>query len=112
MRFFIYLVWILIALVLVTIALANTEVVRVTLTPEWLPIIGGFGLSLPLFVHIYAAIFAGLALGVFVEYVREGRYRRVARKAKRQLKKTEKQLEKNKADSGVPDDEVLAIINT
>ncbi len=110
MRFLIYLVYILIAIVFVTLAVANTEVVRVTLLPEWFPLFGGFGFSAPLYLHLFLALFGGMMLGLFVEYVRESRYRRQARKAKRALKKTEKQLQKTKSEAGQHDDEVLAIV--
>ncbi len=112
MKYLIYLVYILIALILVTVAVANPEMVRVTLLPEWFPIWGGLGLTLPLFAHVYIALFVGIAMGLFFEYLREARYRKQARRAKKALKKTEAQLDKTKKKSGDHDDEVLAIIET
>ncbi len=109
-RFFVYLIFIVLAIVLVTVAIANPQVVRVTLLPEWFPVFGGFGFSAPLFVHLFIALFGGLLIGQFFEYLREARYRRQARRAKRALNKTQKQLDKTKAAAGETDDEVLAIV--
>ncbi len=109
-RFFIYLLYIIIAIVLVTIAVSNPQSVTVKFLPDWFPLFGGVSVTLPLFVHIYIALFEGLALGLLIEYVREARFRRQARKAKKELKKTEQTLQKTKKDAGQHDDEVLAIV--
>ncbi len=110
MKYLVYLFYILIAVILITIAIYNRDPATITLTPDWLPLFGGVKLTAPLFALIYIALFAGMALGLFFEYIRESGYRRQARKAKRELKKNEKELQKTKEDAGQYDDDVLAIV--
>ncbi len=105
-----YIFFIVIAIILVTVAISNSTMTTVKLLPDWFPIFGGWGITLPLFVHLYIALFAGLGFGFFIEYLRESRYRREARKARKALKKSEKELSKTKSDAGQHDDEVLAIV--
>ncbi|MBR3369838.1 MAG: LapA family protein [Rhodobacteraceae bacterium] len=75
-----------IALVLLTLALANRAVVTVQLLPDVLAGLLGFNLSmtLPLFMILGLAVGFGLLLGFVWEWVREYGYRREASQARRE----------------------------
>jgi uncharacterized integral membrane protein len=111
MTFIRYLFLGVVALILMTLALANRQVVTLRLIPEDLGIRPTFddGLSLPLFVVIFAAIALGLLIGFTWEWMREHKHRAEARAQRAQKEKLEKELAKTKARAE-PDDDVIALV--
>ncbi|GAA3867844.1 LapA family protein [Celeribacter arenosi] len=102
------------AVVLVTVALANREPVTLALLPSELGRVVGvdFSVSLPLYVVIFGAIVAGLLIGFFWEWMREHKHRAAARDnhlAKQRLSREVKRLKTDKAKS--EGDEVLALLD-
>lgn len=68
------------AIVLVALAVANRAPVAFTIDP-FNPGNPGLTLSLPLFVLLFAALALGLVVGSLATWLRQGRYRRAARRS-------------------------------
>ena len=67
-----------VAIVLVTLAVANRQVVSVAIPPQ----IGDaplYSFSLPLFALIFATLFVGMVIGSFATWVSQGKHRKEAR---------------------------------
>ena len=113
MRYIRYAVWALLALVLVSVSLANRGFVELKLMPEALAELARFNLtlSLPLFVVVLAGIALGVALGYVLEYLREHKHRREARLRKGEVKKLSREVKKLKRQKHEGKDEVLAILD-
>ncbi|MDQ2089486.1 LapA family protein [Marimonas arenosa] len=102
------------AVILISVAMANRGAVQLRLFPEELGALLGLNRSveLPLFIVIFISIIAGLLIGFVWEWLREHRHRaEAARKAGevRQLKREMSRM-KGTTDKGEPD-EVLAILD-
>ncbi len=101
------------AVVLVTVSLANTTSVTLNLLPSGVSSLIGLNLSLsvPLFLIIFAAIIVGVLIGFFWEYMREYKHRAAAQRHKRESEKLAKEVDQMKIkkarDQG---DEVLALL--
>jgi uncharacterized integral membrane protein len=78
------------AIVMIAFAVANRQIVTVSLDP-----FGGSdsGLSLPLFVLIILLLIIGVLIGGLAAWVRQGKWRSAARRAERQLEALRKKLE-------------------
>lgn len=83
-RFMTIVVLIPLAIVLVALAVANRAPVAFTIDP-FNPGNPGLTLSLPLFVYLFAALVLGLIIGSFVTWLRQGRYRKLARQREADL---------------------------
>lgn len=66
------------AVVLIALAVANREVTPFTLDP-FNPGNPGLTVELPLFVHLFLALILGVIIGGVATWIRQGRYRRIAR---------------------------------
>jgi uncharacterized integral membrane protein len=105
----------LLAIVLVTLAIANRAPVELQLLPAALTDLLGFQerISLPLYVVIFGAIVVGLLIGFVWEWIREWRIRRMAERRARELRVMEREnarLRREKlAEQG--EDEVLALLD-
>ncbi|PZX11555.1 LapA family protein [Celeribacter halophilus] len=101
------------AVVLVTVAIANRDVVTLNLLPAELATLSGVTLSvsLPLFVVIFGAIIAGLLIGFVWEWMREYKHRSAASTHKREKEKLAREVSKLKTDKAKNEgDEVLALL--
>ena len=100
------------AIVLVTVALANRAPVTLHLLPG--EVSGFLGLSwaveLPLFIVIFGAIIAGILIGFVWEWLREYRQRAEARAARRERDRLAREVEKLGGPSPERGDDVLALI--
>lgn len=111
MRYIRYLVLAVIAVSLITIAVANRGPLTIRLLPEELE--GLFGLSwqvtLPAFLVLLAAILVGVLLGFVWEWVREHRYRAEAVAERKERQRLEREVQKTapRAEKG---DDVLALL--
>jgi uncharacterized integral membrane protein len=78
------------AIVMIAFAVANRQIVTVSLDP-----FGGSdsGLSLPLFVLIILLLIIGVLIGGLAAWVRQGKWRGAALRAERQLQALRKKLE-------------------
>lgn len=103
----------LVALVFVTVALANRAIIEVKLLPDTLASLFGFNLSitLPLFLILGLSIGAGLLLGFVWEWFREHGYRAEAAQLRREKEAMSAEL--NRAKKVAPQmhkDDVLALV--
>lgn len=100
------------AIVLVTVALANRGPVTVSLLPGELS--GLLGLSwtatLPFYLIIFVAIIAGILIGFIWEWLREHRYRSTAARERRERQRLEREVRDLKVDEAKGDD-VLALLD-
>ncbi len=113
MRALKYLFLVLVAIVLVTIALANREEVAIQLLPAEMASYLGQPLSLqvPLFVVIFGAIIVGLLIGFVWEWFREHSVRVEARQQKHEREVLEREVKGLRAQKHKGKDEVLAILD-
>ena len=100
------------AVVLITVALANREVVTLRLLPEELA--GFLGLSwqvpLPLFIIIFLGIVAGIMIGFVWEWLREYKLRAKGKRAEKAAVALSKEVRNLKQNQAKPGDEVLALL--
>ncbi len=111
MRFLWYLFLALLAIVLVTIALANAEPVTLRLLPEAMAGFLGWSwqITLPLFLVVFGGIAAGLLIGFVWEWWREHRYRVEMRAEKRERQRLEQEMAQMRT-SGRRGDDVLTLL--
>jgi len=112
MRFLRLIFLLVLALVLVSIALANRGMVTLTLLPAALADLWGRNPSvdLPLFIVILLGIVAGLLIGFVWEWFREHKHRAEARNRAREAKKLEREVTRLKGEKHQGKDEVLALL--
>ena len=114
MRYIRYAVLAVIAVCLITVALANREAVTLYLLPQGLADLVGYpsaanSVSLPLFVVIFAGILGGVLLGFVWEWLREHKHRAEAVAQRREKERLARQVAKLKTDTTQGDD-VLALL--
>lgn len=101
------------AVVLVSIAMANRSIVTLNLLPEGLrEIIGvNWQIALPLYAVIFGGIAAGLIIGFVWEWMREFKHRREASVKGREAKRLEREVTRLKGERAGDKDEVLALLD-
>jgi lipopolysaccharide assembly protein A len=101
-----------VALVLLTVALANRAPVAVRLLPDDLAALTGltWGMELPLFLIIFAGIVAGVLIGFVWEWFREMKHRSTASVKSREVARLERELSVLRDSTSVPKDDVLALL--
>ncbi len=115
MRYVKYILAAIILLILVTVGLANRQVVSLTILPEGLEqFIGLNALVGPIQIQLYLVVFAslaiGLAFGFFWEWVREFKLRKEASKGRQSNASLEAEVKKMKARENAGKDEVLVLL--
>jgi len=113
MKYLRYLFLALVALCLVTLALANRTGVPVRLLPDDLAALTGIGwaATVPVWLVFVGGLLGGLILGFVWEWLREHRHRAAARTGKREVQRLERELSVMRDSSGLPQDDVLALID-
>jgi lipopolysaccharide assembly protein A len=104
-----------IAVVFVTVAVANRAIVEVKLLPDTLAALLGFNISfaLPVFLLLGLAIVIGLLLGFVWEWFREHGYRAEAAKLRREAASMRSELQRaEKVAPQMRKDDVLALIES
>ena len=111
-RYLRYAFLIALALVLLTVALANRAPVAVRLLPDDLAALTGltWGVELPLFLIIFGGIVAGLLIGFVWEWFREMKHRTTASVKSREVARLERELAVLRDATTVPQDDVLALL--
>ncbi len=101
---------VLLALVLVTVALANRDPVVLRLLPEGMGAYIGLtgALEVPLFVALFGGIVAGLMIGFFWEWLREQKHRAAAAQARREAEALSREVGRIKPKAAT--DEVLELL--
>jgi uncharacterized integral membrane protein len=112
MRYIRYLFLSVIGILLITVALANRQMVSLRLMPEELAGVVNLSgaLELPLFLVIFGGIVVGLLIGFVWEYLREFKHRHALSKTGREVSKLEREVKRLKGKSGEDKDDVLALI--
>jgi uncharacterized integral membrane protein len=104
------------AVVLVSLALANRGMVTLHTLPDGLAAMPGMGplalsVELPLFVVIFAGIVAGLMIGFVWEWLREHKHRAEVARKQAELKTLQRELKRAQAERDKDKDEVLALLD-
>ncbi len=112
MRYIRYAVLGTLAVLLVSVSLANRSIVDLKLMPDAVAELFGFntGISLPLFVVVLGGVGAGLVIGFIWEWIREHKHRREAGSQKKEVRKLAREVDKLKEQKNRGKDEVLAIL--
>ena len=113
-RYLRYLILAILALSLLTGAIANRSVVTLKALPAGLAALLGrdFQIDLPLFLIILGAVAFGILIGFFWEWAREHKHRSAARQGSRQVSQLERELAVLKdSTSTPPKDEILALLD-
>jgi len=111
MRYIRYSFYAVLMVVLVMLALANREIVTLSLLPEQLSSIFPASIQLPMFVVIMLSMLAGLLVGYVLEYFREHKQRREAAVRKREVDILAREVDALKKQAGTEEDDVLALLN-
>jgi uncharacterized integral membrane protein len=112
-RFLRYVLLAALAVVLVTIAMANRTIVHLELLPADISTFLGIqrGIDLPLFLVIFGGIIAGLLIGFVWEWFREHKHRSAAATRSREVSRLEREVTRLRDKSAEPADDVLALLD-
>ncbi len=112
-RYLRYLVLAALGLGLLTVALANRDVVTVRALSPDLAALTGFSwqIEMPMFLVIFGGIVAGLLIGFVWEWVREMKHRSTASVKTREVTRLERELAVLRDSSSTPRDDVLALLD-
>ena len=103
----------LLAIVLITIAIANRGQVSLTLLPQELGHLIGVNASVdtPLFVVIFCGIIAGVLIGFLWEWLREYKFRAEGNRSAREVSKLQREVLKLQVEKYNEKDEILALLD-
>ena len=112
MRYLRYAFLAVLAVVLVTVAMANRAPVTLRLmTDEMAGMMGvRSAVTLPLFLVIFGGIVAGILIGFVWEWFREHKHRAEAANQRRERQRLEREVDRLQEKSGEPKDDVLALL--
>jgi putative membrane protein len=112
LRYLRYAVLAVLAVALVTVAIANRAPVTLNALPPDMGLFAGFNwaIELPLFLVIFGSVALGLLVGFFWEWARETKHRSAASTRSREVARLERELARVKAEKAEPEDDVLALI--
>ena len=91
-RIYLLLILVPLAAVAIGLAVANRQGVAIYLDPFANPLSEGMQITAPLFLIIFAAIIIGVLLGGGATYLEQGKYRRTARRVKREVQVLQKEI--------------------
>lgn len=113
MRYIKYAFLAIVALALVSVAVANRDIVTLTLLPSGLAALAGTNesIQLPLFAVIIAGVATGLLVGFVWEWLREFRQRAESARKDAEIKRLNRDLRRLKAEKHEGKDEVLALLD-
>ena len=112
MRYLRYLFLAILAVCLITVALANTSPVVVRwLTDDMAAFLGiQNAVTLPLFIVIFGGIVAGILVGFIWEWFREHKHRAEAANQRREKERLEKEMSRINGNTDNSKDDVLALL--
>jgi uncharacterized integral membrane protein len=101
------------AIVLLTVAIANRAPVTLNALPPDMAAFSSlhYSLSLPLYLVIFAGIVAGLMIGFVWEWFREHKHRSSAKERAREITRLERELEALRRSNPGQKDDVLALLD-
>jgi lipopolysaccharide assembly protein A len=111
-RTFRYILLAVMAIMLLTIAMANRGPVTVRLLPDDLASFfgGSWALEMPLFLALLGGVVAGLLVGFVWEWIRESKYRGTASSKSREVARLERELAALRAATPNEEDDVIALL--
>ena len=111
-RFLKYLFLAALAVVLLTVALANRQEVTLTLLTPELADFARFNWTVetPLFLVVFGGIVAGLLIGFVWEWLREAKHRQTVAARERQVRDLKKEVIKLRGQKTDTEDDVIAIL--
>ncbi len=114
MRYIRYAVLLILALTLLIIAFANREPVTLRLMPDEIGRYWSWGrvVELPLFLVIFGAIIAGVAIGFVWEWLRESRFRSEAGRSRRESASLKREVVRLKGGEAESTDEVVRLLDS
>jgi putative membrane protein len=101
-------------LALLTVSIANRDLVTIHVLPTDLAAMTGltWAVQIPLFLILFGGIALGVAIGFVWEWMREGKHRSAASTKSREVARLERELAVMRDASSVPPkDEVLALLD-
>lgn len=103
----------LLAIVLLTVALANRAPVALRAMPDDVGAFLGLGgaVELPLYLVIFGGIVAGLLIGFVWEWFRESKHRSMSTRKAREVSRLERELAVLRDTREEPQDEILALLD-
>ena len=101
------------SIILLTLAVANRELVDIRILPSELAGFLGDGMifSIPIFVLFLCGVIFGLFVGFVWEWIREMKHRAASSRKSKELAKVENELSQLKRESGQNEDEILLLLN-
>ena len=101
------------AILLLTVALANRQIVDVSLFPgQFGQYLGGtWSARMPLFLVILLSLLIGMVLGLIWEWLRESHLRQESNRRAFELRQLEREVGGLRTTHAAPRDEVLAILD-
>ena len=114
MRFLRMLFVAVLAVALLTVALANRQMVSVSLFPgQFGQYLGGtWSANMPLFLVILLSLLVGMVLGLIWEWLRESHLRQESSRRAFELQKLEREVGGLRVTHAAPRDDVLAILDS
>lgn len=112
-RYIRYLLLALLAIVLLTVAMANRAPVTLNALPADISAFSGYSyaVTLPLYLVIFGSIVAGLLIGFVWEWFREHKHRASASDRAREISRLEGELTELRRSQPNPKDDVLALLD-
>lgn len=98
-RFVFYFLLVPLAIVLIVIAVANRHVVTLSFDP-FDTVSPALSVSVPLFVLLFGVLAIGVLVGGFAAWVRQGRWRRLARTEKVEIDRLKQEANLRRAPQG------------
>jgi putative membrane protein len=113
MRYIRYAFMAALAIMLVTVAVANRTMTELNLLPAELENLIGFNLGIvtPVFVVFFVGTIFGVLVGFVWEWLREYKHRAEVTRKSRELRRAEREISKLKADKYKDKDDVLALLD-
>jgi lipopolysaccharide assembly protein A len=101
-----------VAVILVSVALANAQTVTLRFVPEAMAGFLGmtWAVTLPMFVVVLAAVGVGLLIGFLLEFAREHKHRAAARHERREREALEREMTRMKTQRPGTGDDILALL--
>ena len=101
------------SIIILTLAIANREIVDIRILPSELEGFFGGGMifSIPVFVLFLIGVIFGLFVGFVWEWIREMKHRSAASRKSKELAKVENELSQLKRESGQNEDEIMLLLN-
>lgn len=112
-RYLRYVFYACLAIVLLTVALANRGSVGLNALPPDMSAFAGvqFSITLPLYLVIFASIVVGLLIGFVWEWFREHKFRATASGRAREIKRLEQEIAELRVGQTAHKDDVLALLD-